>query len=531
MSHRWSPQPSLLLSKDTTDELRQGFDAARLPAAIQDATSVCKRLGVRYLWVDTLCILQNHDDLADWEKESSLMGKVYENSLLNLSALAAADTEHSFFAKRNPLAISEVQVHTQLTCKSNKLELGRTVNEYRLVDGHFWKTSIQNAPLNKRAWVMQEKLLPVRVLYFGYHQLLWECATLKAAETYPNGLIGETDIEEMSMYKWPETLDFRELIGEGALQKLLQNKDNTRAWNAGLSNDPEIIYNLVYDAWDLDVVRKYSWCKATKGSDKLIAISGLAGKMASIVNDQYVVGMWRRRLLRELMWICDNDQMSKLEAEYPGPRRPKASYRAPSFSWASVNAIIEPCWGDIKEGTTCIRIVDVELDFVAANNPISQCKGGYLVLQCRLQRAVFTHREGPLLVGQGFIRRTLVTLHLTMSNGSLVEDDSPELDELPSHFEPVGRHDLYGVPWEDTSWDFCGYLLLQAVDPSAGVFQRIGTASIYHPENNWKEWGLSSGPEAANYPCLKYEDGWHTIKVISYLMLVVLVLALHSVSR
>lgn len=276
MSHRWSPQPSLLLSKDTTDELRQGFDAARLPAAIKDATSVCRRLDVRYLWVDTLCILQDHDDLADWEKESSLMGKVYENSLLNLSALAATDTEHSFFAKRNPLAISEVQVHTQL--KLNKLELSRTINEYRLVDLNFWKTSIQNAPLNKRAWVMQETLLPVRVLYFGYDQLLWECATLKAAETYPNGLIGETDIKEMSMSKRPETLEFRELIGEGALQKLLQNKNNTRAQNAGSSNDPETIYNLIYNAWNHNIVRKYSRCKATKGSDKLIAISGLAKK-------------------------------------------------------------------------------------------------------------------------------------------------------------------------------------------------------------------------------------------------------------
>lgn len=503
LSHRWSPQPSLLLSKHTKDELisEQGFDAARLPAAIQDATSVCRRMGVRYLWVDTLCILQDEDDLADWERESTLMGKVYENSLLNLSALAAADTEHSIFAARDPLTVGHVQVHTKL--KWDVLELGDTVNECRLVDTDFWKTSVLSTHLNRRSWVMQERLLPVRVLYFGHHQLLWECASLKAAETYPKGLPGETEINARSRYKEPNNLEFRKLIGEGGLQTILQDENNV-----GIGDDPEtvIIYSLIYDAWHDDIVSVYSRCTSTKGSDKLIAISGLAKKMASIVHDQYVVGMWRRRLPSELMWQCDNDRMS--ETEYPGPRRPKASYRAPSFSWASVDAFIKPR-GYQPGAISCIRIMDVKLDFVVSNDPTGQCKGGHMVLQCRLQRAVLTRRKNE----------TRWTLHITGSDGSLVDIELLHLDELHCYFEPVGRYDLYGVAWEYDSHPGvshlnCYYLLFQAVDPIAGVFQRVGTAETCYRDEDCMKQGLSAGPGAANYPCLKYQDGWHTIKVI-----------------
>lgn len=510
MSHRWSPQPSLLLSKDTMDELRQGFNAARLPAVIRDATSVCKRLGVRYLWVDTLCILQDDEDLTDWKRESSFMGKVYENSLLNLSALAAADTEHPLFAERNPRAVNELRVNTSL--KLDVLELGNAVNEYQLVDNDFWHANINRTPLNKRAWVMQERLLAVRVLHFGHHQLLWECAALKAAETYPNGLPAhvETSLSLIRINQQYD-LDFRQIAGEGALQKLLQNKNNI--WNAGFSNDSERIYSLAYDIWNYDVVCAYSHCKATKGSDKLVAISGLAKKMASILDDQYVVGMWRRRLPWHLMWRCD--QVS--EAECPGPRRPKASYRAPSFSWASVDTIVKP--GNYQPwATSCIRIKDVKLDFVVTNDPTGQCKGGHLTIACRLQRAHFTHPKQPT---EPISRK----YHITGSGGSMV-DRYPHLDELPGYFEPVGRDDLYSVAWEyrhfhdsdgrDPTRLRCEYLLFQAIDPSAGIFQRVGTAWCYYNVEDFDcmEQRISDGPEAANYPCLKYEDGWHTINVI-----------------
>lgn len=219
--------------------------------------------------------------------------------------------------------------------------------------------------------------------------------------------------------------------------------------------------------------------------------------------------MWRRRLPWELMWTCINNQMPKLEAEYPGPRRPKASYRAPSFSWASVDMVVEP--GHYQPGTTlCIRIKDVKLDFVT-NDPTGQCKGGHLVLECRLQRAHFTDpRES--------INPSSRKCHITGFDGSIV-DIYPQLDELPSYFEPVGRNDLYSIAWEYNSYgglSYYRYLLFQAVDPSAGIFQRIGRARHIYPQEDLDcmERRISDGPEAANYPCLKYEDGWHTIKVI-----------------
>lgn len=505
LSHRWSPQPSLLLCKDTKNELlsEQGFNTTRLPAAIQDAVTVCRRLGVRYIWVDTLCIVQDDQDLADWKRESALMGKVYENSLLNLSALAAADTEHSFFADRDPrVLLRDARVHMRLRC--DVLELGDVMNKYQLVETEFWSTCINQAPLNKRSWVMQERLLAVRVLHFGDHQLLWECVALKAAETYPYGL--PSDITT-SISSSDRPLEFRKFVGEGALQKLLS--DDSCDDDALAEKSVETIFTDAYEAWN-DVVSGYSQCKATKGSDKLIAISGLAKHMASLVDDQYLVGMWRRHLGSDLLWYCVNSGMS--EAEYPGPRRSRTDYRAPSFSWASVDAIVRYS-GFIEEENVIISIMDVKLDFVT-DDFTGLCRSGHLVFQGRLQRAIFTHK--PRKAGDR-------TLRITGSDGVLLGMTNLGLDELPSYFEPVGRHDLYGVAWAFHPDEFLSegpqptieveYILFHAVDPGVGVFQRIGSATYTCYDEDRKSC-LSAGPEAAYYPCLMYKDGQPTIKVI-----------------
>ena len=480
-----------MLSRATKAKLYKGFDTAQLPAAIQDASEVCRWLGIRYLWVDTLCIIQDDEHLADWIRESALMGNVYENSLMNLSALAAPDTEHSFFLQRDPLDVSEVRIRTTLKCDT--MRLGDVVNESRLVDPNLWTTSVQENHLNRRSWVMQERLLPVRVLHFGQHQLLWECAELHAAETYPLGLPKQTIISAIFNRSLP--LQLRNLISKGSLQSLLSQ---------GLVQNDDL-FSKAYAAWD-DLIYGYSKCKVTRGSDKLIAISGLAKRMALFVKDDYVVGMWRRRLQLELMWYCDNSHMT--EAEYPGPRRP-SEYRAPTFSWASMDAIIIPPHEQNNEHGIGVQILDLKLDFVA-EDATGLCTGGYLTIKCRLQRTEIGYGDVSRLIGGR-------TVHIARS-GTMTKIGPPILDELPSFFEPVARDDLYSVAWGTTKFDsrpvvWVRYLLLQVVDKDAGAFRRIGTSTHYgHPSDPSRY--VSAGPEAVNYPCLSYNEGWHTIKII-----------------
>jgi len=60
-----------------------------LPSTFQDAVRITKSLQVRYLWIDSLCIIQ--DDFSDWEREASLMGNVYANSFLTIAASSSTD--------------------------------------------------------------------------------------------------------------------------------------------------------------------------------------------------------------------------------------------------------------------------------------------------------------------------------------------------------------------------------------------------------------------------------------------------------
>ncbi|KAK8859717.1 heterokaryon incompatibility protein [Apiospora arundinis] len=423
---------------------------------------VCIRLGVRYLWVDTLCIIQDDEDLEDWKRESTLMEKVYEGSLLNLFALAASDTEHSLFWKRDPRDVNPV-----------------AINDYMIyeMDEDFWRNCVDERPLNLRAWVKQERLLATRNLHFGQEQLLWECAELQAAEAFPSGLP-----------KWVKV--------PGPPLRHFLKAEPTRG-TSSLDVD-------VYDAWD-HLVCEYSKCKVTKGSDKLIAISGLAKRLSKVVKDEYVVGMWRRDLSHGILWYCSEEMDEK---KYPGPRRP-SEYRAPTFSWASMDAKISMVFFRAYNTKTYIKILDYQLNFVTTD-ATGLCRGGHLILQCRLQRLIFRHRRKR----GGWMSPYKVDL--IRPTGTLRSIPRPYLDELTSFFSPVARYDLYAILWTGLEYDlgdtcFPGYyLFLQAVHKEPGTFRRIGLGKTYRDPDV----GGYRGMEAGHYPCLSYKDGWHTIRVI-----------------
>ena len=112
------------------------------------------------------------------------MQQVYSNSFLNISALASRGSDESLFVDRAASALQEPRLQAAFRFD----DIDPRLQEYRVIDHNFWKEEVHNAPLNRRGWVLQERLLCPRVLHFGRQQLLWECCELDAAEKYPNGL-------------------------------------------------------------------------------------------------------------------------------------------------------------------------------------------------------------------------------------------------------------------------------------------------------------------------------------------------------
>ncbi|KAI1494884.1 HET-domain-containing protein [Biscogniauxia mediterranea] len=320
LSHCWGPGPAhkkLRLIKSTESKLRKGMPVSVLPRTFRDAFEIVSRLGVRYLWIDRLCIVQ--DSASDWAAEAGTMQGVYRGGFVNIAALGAGDDEYGCFVERDPKTVGPGLVNLR---PKDRLPL-----YYRHPDEatRGWKTTFSSGPLVGRAWVLQERLLAARNLYFGRSQVFWECCTNTCCETMPTGpLVKARSLARGSSH---DSRSSEEMKGDLFAWKSLIDVENT---GGNSRNDP--LANLM-EEWS-STVNIYSACSLTFTNDKLVAVSGLADDMRSKLKalnpdySDYIAGMWRVSLPHCLMWTVK------------GPSERPTPYRAPSWSWASVKGVI-----------------------------------------------------------------------------------------------------------------------------------------------------------------------------------------------
>ncbi|KAH7116151.1 heterokaryon incompatibility protein-domain-containing protein, partial [Dendryphion nanum] len=162
-SHCWGNHANhLQLNRDTYTRLVSGFSFYELPRLYADFVIAARQLGVQYLWVDSLCIIQDNKD--DWEYEARRMADVYQGSYCTLAATSAQNSDDSLFLKTSPL------------CNISYVPKG--VQNWGLVyprPGWFQNSTSATFPLHKRAWVFQETLLSPRQLHFGFGGVSFTC--------------------------------------------------------------------------------------------------------------------------------------------------------------------------------------------------------------------------------------------------------------------------------------------------------------------------------------------------------------------
>ena len=155
----------------TLEDRMQGISIAALPRNFQDAIIVTRMLNIRYLWIDSLCIIQDSNE--DWLKESAEMGEIYKHSFVTIAATNAENSAAGFLQKR----IAEFNCDIQL-----KEDVGLQVCIRPRIE---WYSSAEiGGPLTKRAWVLQERLLAKRILHFGAQQIMWQCKSKTLAEGF-----------------------------------------------------------------------------------------------------------------------------------------------------------------------------------------------------------------------------------------------------------------------------------------------------------------------------------------------------------
>lgn len=289
----------------------------QLPRILCDAMQVCRALGLRYLWIDALCIIQNSK--RDWEVESANMRYVYWNCQLCISATCAGKPEDGLL----------VQKHSELL---RPLIYERDGVIWKLQDEDTFATELSRSPLSKRAWALQERMLPPRTLMFGKYELFWECQETRAAEK------GRTDSAS------------RELPKLRACQSEYEPAD---VW-------PWVLQN--YGTRSLTYPQK----------DKLVALGAVAEHIASIYNDEYFAGMFRSNLLADLIWSTG----------CPEPLQRPELYMAPSWSWASVDGELQTMQSRyLTDNEYFSRILDIKVELVDGAKQFGQVHGGFLTMR------------------------------------------------------------------------------------------------------------------------------------------------------
>jgi hypothetical protein len=292
LSHCWGKLQILRLLKNNFESLRKGIPWEDLSQTFQDACFVAKYFGYGYIWIDSLCIIQ--DDAEDWAAESVLMSSIYGCSSLNIAAAKAGDGSVGLFFPRNPKSVERIQfclesgtVQEDLTSSGDGYCSGIL---YDCAPKDIWKNNVSKSVLGRRAWVLQERFLSPRTLFFST-QLFWTCGNTTACETFPENL--------PELFHEPDE-DYR-------------THNNSEHW--------------------LAIVRLYTACRLTFKKDRLIALSGIAETLQWRYDDEYVAGLWKKDLYRQLQWKF-KDTQRVMQGKRPPSGPP---FQAPSWSWAAVD--------------------------------------------------------------------------------------------------------------------------------------------------------------------------------------------------
>ncbi|KAK4503575.1 hypothetical protein PRZ48_004490 [Zasmidium cellare] len=294
LSHCWGSAKRLVTSKRNLKKFQTEVPFNQMPKTFQDAIKLTRLLGMRYLWIDALCIVQ--DDREDWRRESANMCSIYENAAFSISALAATDSSTGFLHNRD---IDQCIVTVGDVTFGVRPQL-QSIDE-----------ALRESKLESRAWCLQERILAPAVLHVGAQQLFWECRACTLSETEPNPQ------EE----RWKEVISsFTYIPSALGKQQLLQ------LW-----------YGLV---------KEYSARELTKPTDRLPAIAGLADKVRKEFwgSPQYVDGLWLDDLMAGLLW--QRPTRLKPRSTTTHGEAQSLSTLAPSWSWASILAAVQYSWQD-----------------------------------------------------------------------------------------------------------------------------------------------------------------------------------------
>ncbi|KAK6836281.1 hypothetical protein PG987_006776 [Apiospora arundinis] len=312
-----------------------GFIRSSMPQTLQDALIITEKLGLRYVWIDALCIVQ--DDPEDWEVEGSKMAGIYIGAYVTISASSSISSHSGIFNSRSTIPLWRpeiVHIESELTDGRRSQLYFNTLQPF-----HYGPLSdVWNGPLSARAWCLQERALSPRIIHYTNSQILWECEHCVKFEDNIERNLNSISTHHSFYKRLTNDFDVR----------ILSAKDISEQWYG--STVPEYAYRML-----------------TNESDKLVAISALAEVIHMNSGEEYIAGLWRSSVLDGLLWTRD------------GSGAKTKAYRCPSWSWVSQKSGVN--WDDHWRDTAWYcELLAVEVKS-GKHNDFGSVESGYIQLR------------------------------------------------------------------------------------------------------------------------------------------------------
>jgi hypothetical protein len=341
LSHCWGPIEFLVTNHENLDKHKQQIYLGDLTANFRDAIRIARLLGYRYIWIDSLCIIQ--DDAQDWEAESAKMASVYTNASLTIAAASNAASHEGFLQPYKKLRSVNIPFWFSPGIKMGHMTIGESTSQDLYHDT--FRQDVQEGPLAKRGWTLQELLLSRRTLFFGHEELHWECRSTRWSEStrlrsirYADIGVGLAAFKGVPIFPSSDSVDKHQLLND----------------------------------WYM-VLQEFTKRFLTKSTDKLPALSGVAKVVhrafSSDASISYLAGLWSHDMPRALLWKTLEIRPDTIGGELTGP----------SWSWTCRSARI---FAGRDEPEAVVDISGVKWDvFLAGNDPHGMVHGGTISFQ------------------------------------------------------------------------------------------------------------------------------------------------------